>query len=251
MSAVVPFSFEGNVVRTTTRDGDPWFVATDVCRTLGIQQATRAVDPLDDDEKGVSSIHTPGGTQDILVVSEGGLYTLILRSRLATKPGSVAHRFRRWVTAEVLPAIRRQGGYMVAAPDETPEQLALRAMTVLQATVDRQKAQLAETMPKAEALDRIATADGSLNITDAAKALQARPKDLFAWMQRNNWIYRRVGSDHWCAYQPRIQAGLLEHKVTTVSRSDGSEKVTEQVRVTPKGLARMAAAFPQQMDLSA
>lgn len=108
---IVPFLFEGeNLLRVMDRAGAPWFVAADVCRSIGIQQPSRAVEPLDEDEKGISSIETPGGLQEVIVVSEGGLYTLVLRSRDATKPGTVAHRFRRWVTSEVLPALRRGEG---------------------------------------------------------------------------------------------------------------------------------------------
>lgn len=104
---ITPFLFEGeSLVRVTHVDGQPMFVAADVCRILGIQQATRAVENLDDDEKGVSSIHTPGGPQDVLVVTESGLYALIFRSR---KPAAV--RFRKWVTGEVLPSIRKTGSY--------------------------------------------------------------------------------------------------------------------------------------------
>ena len=97
-----------------------------------------------------------------------------------------------------------------------------------------------EQEPKVQALARLAEADGSTCITDAAKDLQMRPKDLFAWLQEHRWIYRRAGGTGWVAYQPRLQSGLLEHKVTTVERTDGSEKIVEQVRVTPKGLARLA-----------
>lgn len=97
-----------------------------------------------------------------------------------------------------------------------------------------------ELLPSEEALQRIAKADGSLCVTDAAKALQMRPKDLFAWLRENGWIYKRAGAGHDLGYQAKQAAGLLEHKVTTVLRADGSEKVTEQVRVTPKGLAKLA-----------
>lgn len=104
---VVPFLFEGeNLVRTVTIDDEPWFVAVDVCRVLGIKQATRAVENLDDDEKGVSNTHTLGGNQDLSIVSESGLYALIFRSR---KP--VAKKFRKWVTSEVLPSIRKTGSF--------------------------------------------------------------------------------------------------------------------------------------------
>lgn len=99
--------------------------------------------------------------------------------------------------------------------------------------------QNAELAPKADALDRIATADGSLCVTDAAKTLQVRPKTLFEFLRSHGWIYSRPGTPD-VAYQAKLASGLLEHKTTTVHRSDGSEKVTTQVRVTPKGLARLA-----------
>lgn len=99
---------------------------------------------------------------------------------------------------------------------------------------------ISEQAPKVAALDRISTADGCQCITDAAKTLQQRPKDLFAWLQMKKWIYRRQGGKGWIAYQVRIQQGFLSHKVTTVTTSDGRERVIENVLVTPKGLARLA-----------
>lgn len=100
--------------------------------------------------------------------------------------------------------------------------------------------QVRELLPSQAALERLSQADGSLCITDAAKALQMRPSDLFAWLRQNGWIYKRVGTSHDLGYSSKTQTGLLEHKVTTVLRADGSEKVTEQVRVTPKGLTKLA-----------
>lgn len=99
--------------------------------------------------------------------------------------------------------------------------------------------QIADLTPKAEALDRIATAEGSLTFTDAAKTLQVQPKVLFSYLRAHRWIYSRPGSDN-IAYQDKLASGLLEHKTTTVHRSDGSEKITTQARVTPKGLTRLA-----------
>lgn len=96
--------------------------------------------------------------------------------------------------------------------------------------------------PKADALDRLATADGSFCLTDAAKALQMRPKDLIAWLAQQHWIYRRHGTG-WLGYAGRVQQGYLEHKVATISTADGREKVTEQVRVTAKGMAKLAQEF--------
>lgn len=101
------------------------------------------------------------------------------------------------------------------------------------------ESEVAEQAPKVAALDRIATSDGAICITRAAKDLQVRPKDLFQWMQANSWIYRRPGSG-FTAYQPRIQQGVLLHKVSTIERSDGTEKMTEQVLVTAKGLAKLS-----------
>lgn len=94
--------------------------------------------------------------------------------------------------------------------------------------------------PQADALQRFSLAEGSLCITDAAKTLQLQPKKMFSILQEQKWIYRRVGSDHWIGYQDKLQQQLLEHKTTTVSRTDGSEKISEQVRITPKGLSKLA-----------
>lgn len=94
--------------------------------------------------------------------------------------------------------------------------------------------------PTVEAFDRIATADGSLCLTDTAKALQMRPKDLISWLNQKQWIYKRTGSAHYLGYQEKVQSGYLEHKVTEITRGDGSAKITEQVRVTPKGLTKLS-----------
>lgn len=101
-----------------------------------------------------------------------------------------------------------------------------------------------EMRPQVEALERIAVSDGSMCITDAAKTLQVQPKALFQFLDSHRWIYTRQGDNTRIAYQPKLQTGLLEHKTTVVTRSDGSEKTTTQVRVTAKGLARLAREFP-------
>jgi prophage antirepressor-like protein len=111
MTDIIGLHFEGKPVRVITRDGDPWFVAADVCRVLEIEHASSATRILDEDEKGVHTMHTPGGSQDMAIISEPGLYKLMARSR---KPE--AKRFDRWVRHEVLPSIRKTGGYMVVAP---------------------------------------------------------------------------------------------------------------------------------------
>jgi prophage antirepressor-like protein len=234
-ATVTPFDFNGAEVRVVTRENDPWFVLADVCRVLDIGNASRAASRLDEDERGITTSDTPSGQQQMLVINESGLYSLVLTSR---KPE--AKTFKKWVTSEVLPAIRKTGGYMVARPDETPEALALRALTVLQATVERQKAQIAAIRPKAEAHDLIAGAEGSLSITEAAKALQMQPKALFSYLRENRWIYKREGAAHWLGYQARVQSGDLVHKVQTVLHPDGNERIREQVRVTAKGVTKLA-----------
>jgi Rha family phage regulatory protein len=98
----------------------------------------------------------------------------------------------------------------------------------------------AELAPKAEALDLIATASGSLSITESAKALQVRPKDLFTYLQSHKWIYRRAGSGNWLGYQAKVMIGLLEHKVATIHNADGTDRIVEQVLVTAKGLTNLA-----------
>ncbi len=100
-----------------------------------------------------------------------------------------------------------------------------------------------EQAPKAAALDRIATADGSMNITSAAKHLQVRPKDLFRWLSENKWIYRRNGNKSYLAYQNRIQQGVMKHKVTSYINGDGAEQIHEQARLTPKGITKLAETF--------
>lgn len=101
-----------------------------------------------------------------------------------------------------------------------------------------------EMRPQVQALERIAISEGSMCITDAAKNLQVRPKALFDYLRAHHWIYSRPGTAGDIAYQDKLQSGVLEHKVTVVTRADGSEKTTTQVRVTPKGLARLAKLFP-------
>lgn len=110
-----------------------------------------------------------------------------------------------------------------------------------EAQLEQKQVQLAIAAPKADALDRFSTfAEGSMCLTNAAKALQIQPKKFFAWMQENQWIYRRAGGSGFVGYQSRIQVGYLEHKVTTVERTDGTTKQAEQVLVTAKGLAKLA-----------
>ncbi|HYH17853.1 MAG TPA: phage antirepressor KilAC domain-containing protein [Azospirillum sp.] len=241
---LIPYSFEGATFRVVNRNGAPEFVAADACAILDLGNVSMAVAKLDEDEKGISSVETLGGVQDMLTVTEGGLYTLILRCRGATTPGTTPHRFRKWVTGEVLPSIRKTGSY--GAPDPMAllsDAAAMRGLILtycekvlaLEATVQQQA-------PAVAALDRLATpTEGASCITDTAKDLQVKPSELTKLLEQHRWIYRRAGSRRrMVAFQDKIRAGLLEHKLKDVDLPDGSTKLTEQVMVTPKGRAKLA-----------
>lgn len=141
---IVPFLYESeHLVRTIERDGALWFVLADVCRVLEIDNPTRAASRLDEDEKGLHSMKTPGGDQEMLVINESGLYSLVLTSRKAE-----AKRFKKWVTAEVLPSIRRTGQYqappaIITENVDTPDSLKLRKVnTAIRCFGERAGAQL-------------------------------------------------------------------------------------------------------------
>lgn len=122
MNEIIPFSFEGAEIRTVYKNDEPWFVAMDVCKALGIVNSRDAMDRLDDDEKDdVTLTDAIGRQQETNIINESGLYILILRSRNALKPGTLQHRFRKWVTNEVLPSIRKTGTYHPAPPASSPQ----------------------------------------------------------------------------------------------------------------------------------
>ena len=232
------FTFDKMDVRVINKDGEPWFVAADVCAALDVGNVSMAVSRLDEDEKGISSVDTLGGTQEQAIINESGLYSLILTSRK-----SAAKRFKKWVTSEVLPSIRKTGTYTVGQPQpafQVPATLsaALRLAAEQAEQIEQQQAQLAITAPKAQALDRIAQADGEKCISDAAKAMQMPPRKLFTWMDKNGWIFRR--GNKWVAYQNKIHSGCLTHRVTLVELKNGATKEVDQVMVTPKGQTKLA-----------
>ncbi|WP_372044817.1 BRO family protein [Tistrella bauzanensis] len=180
--AVMPFSFEGLPVRILYRDSDPWFVLADICRVLAIGNTSDAARRLDDDEKhtldNVEGI-ADARAQALTVINESGLYSLILTSRK-----DAAKRFKRWVTAEVLPSIRKTGSYGAAAPAlNLDDPVVLRGLLADYATKRLEAEQRAEAASgTVAAFERIAAADGAMCITDAAKVLQVRPKDLFGYL---------------------------------------------------------------------
>lgn len=130
-------------------------------------------------------------------------------------------------------------GPCAAIDVRNPNQLALIASQLIEVTQEQAK-QIEAMQETVQAHDRLCEAEGSLCITDAAKTLGIRRKDMFDWLHTQGWIFKRGESDDWVAYAPRLASGVMEHRVTTFTRPDGTEKVVTQARVTPKGLSTLA-----------
>jgi anti-repressor protein len=214
---LIPFNFKGHAIRVIVDDnGEPWFVAADVCAVLDIVRPTTAVARLDDDEKGVHSMDTPGGKQDVIIINESGLYSLTLTSRKAQ-----AKPFKKWLTGEVIPSIRKTGSYSVkpafdpmAALNDPATMRGLLLGYCDQLIQKQEKINVLE--PKANAFDRLDGSEGSMCPRYAAKILKIKPKELFNWLHVNRWIYRN-GDGKWTGYQTHINRGLVEQKITTGS----------------------------------
>lgn len=132
MANTLTFNFESHNVRTVIINNEPWFIAKDLCDVLKIKNSRKALTALDDTEKGVTSSYTLGGNQKHAIINESGMWTLILRCRDAVIPGTIPYRVRKWVTREVLPAIRKTGAYSV---NQSPEELAKNHMKSFKAFV--------------------------------------------------------------------------------------------------------------------
>lgn len=223
----------GTVRAVRGEDGEPMFVAKDVCVALEVKNSRDALARLDDDEKGVVLTDTPGGEQQMQAVNEAGLYVLVLSSR---KPEAKA--FKRWVTHEVLPALRREGGYMVAR-DETPEQTMARAVLLAQATIDRQKSRIAELEPKALFADAVAASDGTCLVGELAKMMRQNgvkvgQNRLFAMLREDGYL-GNVGQNRNVPTQRAMDLGLFRIKETAVTHSDGHVTLSRTPKVTGKG----------------
>lgn len=220
-------------------DDEPMFVAKDVCAALSI--APTAASRLDEDEKGLRLTQTPGGEQNVLLVTEPGFYRLVLKSR---KPEAKA--FQRWVTHEVLPALRRDGGYMVARADETPEETMARALLLAQGTMERQRSRIAgleaeneEMRPKALFADAVAASDGTCLIGEFAKMLRQNGVDigqnrLFAMLREDGYL-GKVGQNRNVPTQRSMELGLFRIKETAITHSDGHVTINRTPKLTGKG----------------
>ncbi|EIA3204262.1 Bro-N domain-containing protein [Salmonella enterica] len=163
------FNFESDCqIRAIIIDGAPWFVAMDICRAIGIANHRDAVRKLDSDEKGVGSTDTLGGEQETTIISESGLYTLILRCRDAVTPGTIPYRFRKWVTGEVLPQIRRTGRYVreeLSPADKAQKVVASFMPAILEAMKTEEKQEYSAPL-KPNYLEHIHSPEGVLGLTE-------------------------------------------------------------------------------------
>lgn len=239
---IKPFEFEGRKVRAINSGDEIVFVASDIAKILGYRDASLLTRTLDDEEKGTRPICTPGGIQNMTVISEPGLYKAILQRQTGRMDVGVTKefvkRFQRWVTHEVLPALRRDGGYMVAR-DETPEQTMARAVLLAQQTIDRQKSRIAELEPKALFADAVAASDGTCLVGELAKMMRQNGVEvgqnrLFAMLREDGYL-GNVGSNRNVPTQRAMDLGLFRIKETAVTHSDGHVTISRTPKVTGKG----------------
>lgn len=235
------FDFKGAPLRTLTdKAGEPWFVAKDVCAILEISNPSDALKRLDDDERSRFNLGRQGETN---IVNEAGLYVLVLGSR---KPE--AHEFKRWVTHEVLPSIRKHGGYMAGQERMTPEQMALASMRWLQSKVDEQAKQLKAQEGKVLFANAVETARTSILVGDFAKILKSNgidigPRRLFAWLREHGWLIKAKGSSWNMPTQKAMDLHLFEVKETAISHSDGHTTINKTPKMTGKGQTYFAKLF--------
>ena len=233
------FDFKGASLRTLTdKAGEPWFVAKDVCDILGHSNVSMALDRLDDDERSKFNLGRQGETN---IVNEAGLYVLVLGSR---KPE--AHEFKRWVTHEVLPQIRRTGGYIPTTDVDDDMTILAKAVMIGQRTMEAQKQRIAEQQtrivelePKARFADAVAASDGTCLVGELAKMLRQNgmdigPNRLFRLLRADGYL-GKSGSNRNVPTQRAMDLGLFRIKETTVTHADGHTTVSRTPKVTGKG----------------
>ena len=247
---ILPFNYQGVDVRFVADEaGNPEIVASDLAATLGYRMASDMTRTLDEDEKGTRLVRTPGGDQEVTTVSEAGMYRAIMQrqtGRMIDEARKTAVKaFQRWVTHEVLPAIRRTGRYgprlsgrelLAAALLEADQVMKAQA-----AQIEAQQAELDTALPKADTWDKICSGAGDYTITDAAKVLARAgiatgPRKLHSQLLALGWIYKNQRGK-WTAKQGRINDGCLAERARYYIDDDGvSALAAPQVRVTAKGL---------------
>lgn len=235
-------------VRVIQREGEPWFVAADVCKALEIGNSRQAIVRLDDDEKGVISTDTLGGQQQVNIVNEPGLYTLVLGSR---KPE--AKLFKRWITHEVIPAIRKTGGYIAGEKSMTDEELMARALLMAQNKIQQRderikalehsntalEAKVEADAPKVLFADSVAASNQSILIGELAKILRQNGIEigqnrLFERLRKEGYLGTH-GEYYNIPTQRAMDLKLFEIKKRAINSPDGRNIVSTTVKVTGKG----------------
>ncbi|MEJ6013791.1 BRO family protein [Corynebacterium sp. H127] len=242
MSELQKFSFQGFEVRTIFADGETWFVLNDLCRVLEVANPRSAASRVNPQDKGVRSVDTLGGQQNMTVVNESGMYDVVLESR---KPH--ARAFRRWVTSEVLPEIRRTGSYSQQVTPMSGTELMAAAVVEAQKVLAQREERIRELEPKAAAWANLASVGGDLSVAEAAKVLSRDPdisigrQRLFDYMEDIGWIFRtgRGRRAHWEPYQRHVDNGRLVAKFGKPffnSKTEEWEQAAPTLRITPKGI---------------
>lgn len=237
------FDFRGASLRTLTDEaGEPWFVLKDCMSILDLGNPTETVKMFDDDEFSTTEvIDSIGRRQQAYIISEPGLYRLVMRSR---KPE--AKEFQRWVTHKVLPQIRKTGGYIPTSESDSDEDIMARAVLVAQKTIERKNqqlqakdAQIKVLEPKARFADAVAASDGTCLVGELAKMLRQNGMDigqnrLFRLLQADGYL-GKSGSNRNVPTQRAMDLGLFRIKETTVTHADGHTTVSRTPKVTGKG----------------
>lgn len=227
-------SQEFGSVRTLTVNDEPWFVGKDVAIALGFKTPRDAIRThVFEEDKGVDSIVTPGGKQQMTIINESGLYALVFGSRLPT-----AINFKRWVTSEVLPALRKTGNYKIK--ELSGQELMAKALIEAQSVLAAKDKQIEEMKPKALFADAVATSHTSILVGELAKILKQNgidmgQKRLFAWLRENGFLIKRKGTDYNMPTQKAMELGLFEIKEGSYVNGSGVNITTKTPKVTGKG----------------
>lgn len=238
-SSITPFTYDNHQVRVVSRDGEPWFVAADIAQVLGYRDAANATRGLMEDEKGTQIVSTLKGGQKATIVSEAGLYSLILRSRVAG-----AQAFKRWVTHEVLPSIRKRGGYLTPEAAEralTDPDFIIRLATALKEERARRQAaeaQIEDDAPHARFGRTIASSDGDLLVKQVADLISQggypiSGVTLFKWLRAHGWLCNNKGRLWNTPTRWALDKGYIRATVTVISTPNGDkEKTTPHITAT-------------------
>ena len=240
-------------IRGVTVDGEPWLVGKDVAAALGYSNPRDALARhVDDEDKNTVAFHDGiPGNPNVTVINESGLYSLVLTSKLPS-----AKAFRRWVTSEVLPSIRRNGGYIQGQEQMSDKELLAKALVVAHRTIEERNARIGELEKQAEAnvpkvlfADAVSASKSSILIGELAKLLKQNGVEnmgqnrLFAWMREKGYLIRRQGTDYNMPTQRSMEMGLFRVKETAIPHSDGHVTVSKTPKVTGKGQEYFINAF--------